>query len=88
MIRAAAKHTNEYRGADNGWPASTERPVEHYRQCFVGDDVAQEQCDQDPMLAALEESQHARRILALVSFARVGKYLKIDFILAHKTMVG
>lgn len=88
MIRAAAEHTNEYRGADNGWPASTERSVEHYRQRFVGDDVAQEQCDQDPMLAALEESQHARRILALVSFARMSKHLEVNFILTHKTVQG
>jgi hypothetical protein len=76
--------TNEDRGTNNGWPASSQGPVENNGQSFVGDDVAEEQCDQDPVLAALEEPQHPRGILALVGFARVGEDFEVDFVLSHE----
>lgn len=46
--------TNENSRAYNGRPASTERSIEDDRESFVGDDVAQEKRDQNPVLAALE----------------------------------
>jgi hypothetical protein len=67
--------TNEYRGAKDSRPASTQRPVEHDGESFVGDDVAKEKGHQHPMFAALEQAQHPRRVLALVGLARLSKHL-------------
>ena len=64
------KYTNEDSRAEDGGPASTKRPIEDNRQCFVGNDITQEQRNEDPMFAVLEQSQHPLRGLALVGFAR------------------
>ncbi len=61
--------TNEYGGTNNSRPSSTEGPVKHYRKSFVGDDIAQEKRDQDPMLASLKQLQDLGRVLALVLLA-------------------
>jgi hypothetical protein len=85
MCLAGSERTNEYRGAQNGGPASSQGAVEHNGQGFVGDDIAEEQRHEHPMFAAVEESQHARCVLALRGFARVRQNLEVDFVLAHKT---
>lgn len=76
--------TNKYSGTNDCRPASTEGPVEHDGQRFVGDDVTQQQRDQDPMLAALEQLEHLFRVFALVFLARRSKDLEVDFVLAHE----
>jgi len=78
---------NEDGGANNGRPASTQRAVEDNGQRLVGDDVAEEERHQDPVLAALQQSQNAGGVVALVRLARLGEDLEIDFVLAHEAVV-
>lgn len=81
-------HTNKNGGAEHGRPAASERPVEHNGEGLVGDDVAQEQCHQDPVLALLEQLEHLGRVLALGALARRGEDLEIDLVLAHQAVMS
>jgi hypothetical protein len=82
------KSTNENGRAEDGGPAPAQRPVEHNGQGFVGDDIAQEQRDEDPVLPVLEETQHLLGRLAFVRLARGRQHLEVDFILAHQPARG
>jgi hypothetical protein len=84
MVGSLLEHTNEYGGAENSGPSAPERPVEHNGECLIGDDVAQEKCDQNPVLALLEEFEDLCGILAFGALARRSKDLKIDLVLAHQ----
>jgi hypothetical protein len=85
---ADAERTNEHRRAQHGGPASAQGAVEHDGQGFVGDDIAEEQRDEHPVLAALQKPQHTRGILALGGLARVRQNLEVDFVLPHETACG
>lgn len=76
--------TNQDGTADDGRPASSKRSVEHNRQCLVCDDVAEQQGDENPVLALLEEAKHAGGVFLLRTVARGSKDLEIDLVLAHE----
>ena len=59
---------NEHCGAQHGRPAATEGAIENDGKSLVGDHVAQQKSDQNPMFAALQESENPGRILLLSSF--------------------
>jgi hypothetical protein len=86
MVGSAHKHTNEYGGAENSRPTPAERPVEHDGEGLVGNDVAQEQCNQNPVLALLEEFEDLGGILALGALARRSEDLKVDLVLSHQSV--
>jgi hypothetical protein len=81
-------HTNKDGRTDDGRPATAEGAIENNGECFVGDDVAQEQGDKDPVLAALEQLEHLLRIFALAAITGMGEDLQVDFVLAHQTREG
>lgn len=85
---AQSKSTNKNGGAEDGGPASAQGPVEHNGQGLVGDDIAQEQRDEDPMLSVLEETQHLLGRLAFVRLARGRQHLEVDLVLAHQPAHG
>ena len=88
MSGGESKHTNEHGGAEHGGPAPSERPVEHNGKGLVGDNIAQKQRHQNPVLALVKQPQDLGRVLALGALARVGDDLQIDLILAHQAMCG
>ena len=77
-------HTNQDGTAQHSRPATTERAIQHNGQSFVGNDVAEQQCDKDPMLALLQQAQDFGSTLLLASLARGSDNLQVDFILAHE----
>ena len=86
MVGRLHKHTNEYGGAENGRPSPAERPVEHDGECLVGDDVTQQQCNQNPVLALLEELKDFGGILTLGALARRSEDLEVDLVLSHQSV--
>jgi hypothetical protein len=82
--QAGTQCTNEDGGAENGGPASAQGPVEDDGQGLVGDDVAQEQRDEHPVLAVLQQPQHLLGGAALVGLARRGQDLEVDLVLSHQ----
>lgn len=58
-------YTNENGTAEDCGPASTKGPIKHDGQSFIGDDIAEQESDQNPMFAFLQELEHLFCILLL-----------------------
>lgn len=76
--------TDQDGGAQNGRPATPKRPVEHDGKGLVGDDIAQQQRDKDPMLAFLQQTKDLGGVFALGALARRCDDLEVDFVLSHE----
>jgi hypothetical protein len=77
-------YTNQDGTAQHSRPATAQGAIEHDGQSFVGDDVAEQQCDENPMLALLQQAQDSGSALLLAALARGCDNLQVDFILAHE----
>jgi hypothetical protein len=78
-------HTNQYRTAEYSRPSSSQRTVEHNGKRFVDDDIAQQQCDQDPMLSLLQQVVNLLRVPLFFSFAGGSYHLEVNTILPHQS---
>jgi hypothetical protein len=76
--------TNQDGTAQDGRPATTQRAIQDNGQSLVCDDVAEQQGDENPMLALLQQTQDSGGALLLAALARGCNDLQVDFILAHE----
>lgn len=67
--------TDENSTSDNGSDATAEGAVEDDRKRLVDDDIGEEQRDEDPVLALVEEIEDASGILMLRLFGIARDYL-------------
>lgn len=77
--------TNQNSGSNDSCHASTKTTVEHNRQCLVHNDVAEQQCNQNPVLSLLQELENSFGISLLRVVRILGDNLQIDTVLTHQS---
>jgi hypothetical protein len=77
-------NTNQDGTAQDGRPATTQRAIQDNGQSLVCDDVAEQQGDENPMLALFQQPQNSGGAFLLAALARGCNDLQVDFVLAHE----
>jgi hypothetical protein len=76
--------TDQHGTANNSRPSSSQAPVQNDRQRLVRDDVAQKKCDQNPMLALAQQTQHSLCVPLLGAFSACCDDLQVCLVLSHQ----
>ena len=71
--------------ANNGRPSSSQAPVQDNRQSLVRDDIAQQERNQNPMLALAQQAKDSLRVSSLGALSARSNDLQVCFVLAHQS---
>ena len=74
-------HTDQNSTPQNSRPASSERTIDNDGQGFVGDNIAQKECNQYPVLSLFNQMKHACSIFSFSNVSWGFDNLQIDLIL-------
>lgn len=86
ILTESRELTNEHGTPDDGRNATTERSVQHDGQGLIDNDIGQQQCHQDPMLALIQQIQHPPRVLVLRLVRIALDNLQVNAVLSHQAM--